>query len=69
MSRASVACPVGCTSSASGLLVCCGLGAEEVMGHLKHSEGTEFLTNVEIAPGAGTAAHDSSPFLLGCGRE
>lgn len=31
MSRASVAYPVGCTSSASGLLVCCELEAEEVI--------------------------------------
>lgn len=31
--------------------------------HLTCSEGIGFLKNVEIAPGAGTAVHDSSTFL------
>lgn len=31
------------------------------------SEGVGLLTNVETAPGAGTAAHGSSPFLWAAG--
>lgn len=66
--RVQAECSLSCTGAllllkAAWFAVHLELKRWSMRRHLTRSEGRGLLTNVGIAPGAGTAVHDSSPFL------